>query len=558
MARKNFRVAFLLRYLVLGLALGAGVGAGSHWLYRYVMPQQYEARALLLHAPGETDFAPDAAQIIRSTLERPHFLPDVVERIEVDKRTAALLARRLRVVETTDSKHLAHLVLHGRDRMALETGLNAVADEMVSLYLERERRHLQNVLRRLDAELVAVTQHHTALEARHATAAPLPIWARGAVVMLTDLAKQRFELQLQKRYPTTRDTPASLDERLAELSAQEARLHSSLGGDENVEAARLNLELELALDSAKLLALLQTKQQILNAIATQRGPLRVVQHARSAPASAPAEQWVLPAVVGAAIGGMFVLLLWWLRRPAQIRLTGPVVETDLRVRVIGVMASSITHYGERKLRPLAQVHPDHLAIAGVRSLAIALHILGKEQARVGPVVVVEHGGDRHAAHVLANLAMLAADRGERVLLVDAVAVDSGLSAMFKSGTQTTLSTSLGSDDLGPAQIDGRDGHRGRIRFVNARASQETVEAGELPVPGAFVNYFDRVYMHAQSISQACALLDGYGAGLGILVGSNRQRLAPLREARRMWQEQADTLHGIVLCGYQIDESAYAA
>lgn len=560
MARPSGAVASPLVYLALGALLGAGAGAGAGLLARTVAPAIHDGRALLLYAHDERGGdAVDAPTFVNATLARKGFLSDVVERHRLDPRSAAWLAGRLVVAQAPESDQLASLSLHGSDAGAVERALNALADELVAVHRRAHRDRFDARLARLDAELAAVSARHDELAAQVEGSAPLPMWARSAIVVDANLARQRFELELPARYGLAGDdtvTRSGRNARLAQIARERQALRQKTGGDGNIERARFEREQDLAITRVRLLTLLETKQALLTAAADAPGPLRIVQHAQVARRALTTQGLAILALAGALLGTFAALTLWWLRRPTEVRLSGPVVETDLRTRVVGIMGSALTHYGERKLRPLAQTHPEHLAVAGVYSLRIALHVLRMDPDRAGPVVVAETGPRRHAAHVLANLAMLAADRGERVLLVDAHDEGSPLSAMFKSGTETTLSTTI--EDLDTLDDDPAAPHarRGRIRFVTVNGADAPADGGGLPVPGAFVSYFDRVYILARDVEHACALLDGYGGGVGLLVAGSAQRLANLREAHSAWHDRAPSLHGIVLCGYRIDESAY--
>ena len=378
----------------------------------------------------------------------------------------------------------------------------------------------------------------------------LPAWASASATALGALEAEQFGLVLQASLDASRANELLADN--ARLSERIAKLRLDVGGEPPVVAMVFDAAIKRSAIPGVIGHLLEAREQ-LRTRRLEQADLRIVQHAIVAPLPPPHRRGLWAAVFGAAVG-MLAALLNRLGRPVETKhRDGPTLEAHVHVPVIGSIAAPLADYGERKLRPLAQSHPQHLAVDGVRSLETAFKVLAAGKEQPGPIVMVNVDERQNAGHILANLAMLAALRGERVLLIETAQGESVLSSMFVSGTQTTLSTIMDVGELCDEKLPKHD-DGGRIRYVVA----DDVGSPDPPVPGAFMQYFSRIYISSNSIDRAITLLQAYGDGIGVLVGSDQLPIREWQRARAQWRESQLPLDGLVHCGHRINERHYAA
>ncbi len=547
MDRKNRGVTTFLRYGLLGLISGTVLGALVGEVFVAVSPARFQADIVLFHIPtyGTSDSARD---FIASTLAQPDFLPDFVSNRRIDTKTEALLRRNLTVIAKDASRPVAEIQLIGNDSAAITSTLDVLAAYMVESVHSSQNIALDSQLRELNPIIDAAKRRHDDLIMARSAYGRLPPSALGNIRVATSLTEQRLQIELAQRYrlkPPSAADVLELQRRLNDIIVQQAQLAPSMDEQADVNSDHVELESAVTHARAELRVLEQTKQRLLGEFSSSK-PLQIVHQAKTIPLTTEQTLVVLLAAAGSLIGGLSGGLGWSMRQSRNGKINGPVLERRLRTAVVGVMAENLTDYGERELRPLALADPRSLAMAGVRSLNVALHVMSQERRRAGPVVFAEIGDGYHASHVVANLAVVAAQMGEQVLIVEASGSDSRLSSLFANDKGIARTIALDTSEVRDERdVDVHFGN-GSIRFAIGDDPDETI----LPVPVAFIANFDRVFIHTGQADRAKQVVKAYGTGIGIVVCTAEAPLSVLRKAL------ARQLHGVVLCAYPIDESDY--
>ena len=451
------------------------------FIVRAVVPPNYSV-SVMFYADKTLRTPEQHRRALEAQLRHPGFLERVVVAADVPVGTASELARTLQVRPTSRYALFTQMVALGHDADALERAANSLADALVEA-------RAQQTTRRRNARLALVAERSQDLERQRAVAltvladAELPGWARTGALVLGALDGRRFGLELDVELKTARDEDVAAARQEIDQTIAQLELH--MGGPGNVDAG--------IFDAARLMAslddrqshLIGARQDIRDMLAPEHD-LHVINRALVAELKPAVSRTIWGAVFGAALGALFVVIRDT-GRPSRTRHRGgPTLESHVHVAVIGSMAGALVNYGERKMRPLAQAHPSHLAIDGVRSLQTALQVLAGRHKRAGPVIIANADATNNAGHVLSNLAILAADRGERVLIIETGRDNSVLSQLFTTGTRTTLSTTVDEQDISVQSKAPPGG--GRIRFMIA----DDDSVSEPPVPGAFVSYFNRI------------------------------------------------------------------
>lgn len=546
------------RAMLTGAVLGGSLAALGLLAARAFTPSLHAASVFLI-VPMPAGLVEDSTEPlrlvqrqVRDTLARrisnPELLPRIVLEQGVPNAVAAEFSRSLRAVATRDRPSFVSLSAQAHDPQALAGLLDATVDAVL---LADARRALLvqddqiQALAELDAQVIEQDQIAQAALAD----VDLPVWARASATAMGLLDARKFAASLAPYLgrPATAFETLEMARTQGEIDA----LMLQIGGTPAITSEQFAAARQRASTAARRAHLARARQSILEREPTE-DVLQVVQYAQPVAVPPPPRRLLWISLIGSSLGALTGFLRF-AGRPERRKTDGrdgPTLETHLHVRVLGMMAAALTDYGERKLRPLAQTHPDHLAVEGVRSLGTALDVLRTTAEHSGPIIMANADEQQYAGHVLANLAMLAAERDERVLLIDTEGQDSVLSGMFTTGTRTFLSTAVDAEDLANVLPKGKSG--GRIRFVVADEQAGT----DPPVPGAFASYFDRIYIRAHSIARATELAACYDECTGVLVAHHSLAIRDWQRARDEWREGSDALVGLVQCGHNIDEQNY--
>lgn len=516
------------RLALLGTLAGVAVGVLAGLVLDSFLPPRFEASVVLFHTPGSGG-SDSGRDFVAATLAQPELLPGVAQEPGLNTGAATALAGEIEVTAADASRPLAEIRLRGTDADVLARSLDAVAEHMVALHRRRQQANLETQLEKLDAALASAAAHLSNAGAGPADAAIPEGAAHDAIVAAARLARQRRELELGRRFSLGHGS--TLDERRRELS-----LH---GLERQLERAERALESEVrdplaraAFGRARARALAAAEVDALQHIrdglvreSDALSPLRIVRAAEVSPLSAEASPALLLAACGAMAGLFAGGFVWSANQSSPTRLSAQQIEKSLRVPVLAAIPGDLDD--GRDHGPRAVTNPRHLAVAAVRSLRIALAVRLGAVEPPAPVVFGALGDPRPAALVVANLAVVAAHAGERVLVVDGLRNESGLAAMLSGG-----------DDAMPYGA-------GAIRLAITEAAGGTAAIADGEV-------FDHVFVLVRDAPGIREYVSKNGSGSGVLVCAMDESVATLRKA------QAHKLFGIVLSAYPLDEAAYSA
>lgn len=521
MAENHRGLVTFARYALLGALAGVLIGTLGGLVIEKFMPAHFAASLVVFHAPG-SGWSDSGRDFVAATLVHPDLLPGVANDQGLSAADAADLARGIETTAADASQPLAEMRLEGTDPGTLANTLDAVAQRMVTLHRSRQQAALQVQLDELDAALARAREHVRELDAAAPNAAALPEAAHDAVTVAARLARERLELELGKRFRLGRGS--TLDERRRELSLhglehQLERAQQAL--DARAPIAAFEHARERAIAAAEVDALQHIRDGLLREF-DAFSPLQIVRAAEVTPLTDTSPIFLL--VAFGALAGFFAGgFVWSANQSSPTRLSAALVEKSLRVPVLAVMPAELGGNGDR--RPLAQTDPRHLAVAAIRSLDIALAVQIRDADASAPVIFCALGDPHPARLVVANLAVVAAQAGERVLVIDDVQGDDGLAGMFADA---------GGD---------HEAHfgAGSVRLAGGDRAAGMLTHGER---------FDRVFVHVRDAARAREFIAEHGTGVALLVCAEEQPLAALRKA------QANELFGIVLSGHRIDAAAY--
>ncbi|MFT4564673.1 MAG: hypothetical protein ACI9BW_004443, partial [Gammaproteobacteria bacterium] len=543
MARTNHNLVSFLRYAVLGAIGGSALIAIVGTLSITLAPKRYDAGIVLFHLPG-SGMSDSARDFVAASLARPEFLARVVAERGSDNPMAERLIDKLFVEATNAAGSVAELHLIGSDAAKLATILKGVAREMVALHSDKQKAKFRPLLDKLDEELKTAVERRRKFKAALRDFGPLPSSARGAVVVSTDLARKRLELELQERYRVRQSSVSQDMKRRRQLKTligiQEERRQKPVKGID-FESPHFKLVSNVTFSDVEVLVLKQTKGR-LDTELELRKPLIIERDVVVTPIVPNYMPLVLLTAVGGLIGALVAGLVWSYRQSSAGVSSASVVGKYLNLPVVGVTAQWVSDFGERERQVLADSDTQDLAVAGIHSVRVALHLL----ARAEPVIFAEIGNRRHASHIIANLAIVAAQAGERVLIIDVDSSQNVLAGLLarKTNSEQVIAPNANETTEKP-EID-KHALTPTIRLLGGDDVPNNVDAKTLPVAREFLADFDRILIYAGTVSTAKDLLKGYDTGIGIVVCPSDVRLSALRKA------YVRNMHGVLLCACPID------
>lgn len=236
---------------------------------------------------------------------------------------------------------------------------------------------------------------------------------------LRDLDRQEEELQLKytKNHPLYQQflaNRARLEERLALLRSEVEALPET-------QREMVNLTRTLELAQEVYVQLLNRSQELRVLRASSIGNVRIIDNARTAQfAIAPRKSMIaaISLLIGLAGGIAYVLIRNWLRKGVQsadeLEKLGLPVFATIYYSSTGNQSRDARH----NLPILAVQDPTDLAVEGFRSLRTSLHF-GMLDAKTRSVAITSTAPEAGKSFTAVNLAAVAAQSGQKVVLVDA-------------------------------------------------------------------------------------------------------------------------------------------
>ena len=247
--------------------------------------------------------------------------------------------------------------------------------------------------------------------------------------LLTQVSSIEVELQqldaqedeLSQRYTTNHPNYQQLLSNRARLEERLERLRSDVGELPETQREVFNLTRNLELAREVYGQLLNRVQELQVLRASTIGNVRIVDVARASPIPiAPRERRTiaLSIILGMMAGVGFVFLRLWLRRGVQsaeqIDALGLLVFATVNV----APQAENAHKRKGAIPILALTDPGNLSVEGFRSLRTSLHFAMMD-SRTNSVALTSPAPGVGKSFTAVNLAVVAAQAGQRVCLVDA-------------------------------------------------------------------------------------------------------------------------------------------
>lgn len=311
---------------------------------------------------------------------------------------------------------------------ALNAVLNAYHGQNIARSAAQADGSLQFIREQIPQAEAALRQAELALNAfrQQQVSVDLTLETQTLLTTVTTVEGQLAEMQrredeLAQRYTRSHPTYRLFLEERARLEQRLADLRTQVGALPETQRQVVNLTRDLDLAQRLYTELLARAQQVEVLRASTIGNVRIIDPAaggRSPIAPLRNRILALGLVLGALTGIGGVLLRNWLRKGLQD--AGDIERLGLPVFATVNYSRDADTAGKRKghLPILALEKPDELAVEAFRSLRTSLHFGMLDAASPTLAVTSAHPG-AGKSFLAANLAVVAAQAGQRVCLIDA-------------------------------------------------------------------------------------------------------------------------------------------
>ncbi len=343
----------------------------------------------------------------------------------VDLRTA------LTVAETGRQSSVLRLELRGSNR----DKVSATLDSILSTYVQQNvtrgsaeaARSLDFINSQLPQSQAAVAEAQDALNAyrQQQQSVDLTFETEALLGRVTEIEQKLAELALQEeeykqRFTINHPTYQALLQNRAKLQEQLDELRNQSGDLPETQKEVFNLTRNLEVAQNVYLSLLSRQQELQVVQASVVGNVRVLDQAFAQPAPiAPRKSLILAmaGVLGLVLGVGLVLL----RRLFHVGVEGAEDIEKLGLAVfatVGETEHAVGADGRTLLPILAIDQPTDLSVEALRSLRTSLHF-GLLDAKTRSVLITSAAPEAGKSFTAVNLAVVSAQAGQRVCLIDA-------------------------------------------------------------------------------------------------------------------------------------------
>ncbi|MBW6506680.1 MAG: polysaccharide biosynthesis tyrosine autokinase [Rhodobacteraceae bacterium] len=347
-------------------------------------------------------------------------------------RAIADLRERLSVSERGRASGILEVRLTGADRQGNARALNAIIQAYLRQNVARSAAEAESSLAFIRQQLPQAERDLRAAEAalnafrQQQVTVDLTLETQAILGQITRIEGELVQLQRQEDEVAQRYTPAHpayrqlLDER-ARLEVRLADLRLQVGALPETQRQILNLSSAVELAQGIYTELLTRAQEVEVLRASTIGNVRIIDSAASATlAVAPRKALILALglVLGAMAGVALVLIRGWMRR--GVRDASELENLGLPVLATINYNKAADSGGKRqgKLPIFALEQSADLTVEALRSLRTSLHF-GMLDARTPTLTVASSHPGAGKSFLSVNLAIVAAQAGQRVCLIDA-------------------------------------------------------------------------------------------------------------------------------------------
>lgn len=352
---------------------------------------------------------------------------------QIDESAAIIgLRSRLSIFERGGQSNILELSLEGRNQREIERGLHAITQAYLRQNISRSAAEAESSLEFVESQIPdaeeAMRNAENALNAYRQAQQAIDLGFE-AQSLLTQVSTIEVELQqldaqedeISTRYTSNHPVYQQLLTNRARLEERLERLRAEVG--ELPETQREVFNLTRNLESAReVYSQLRNRAQELQVLrASTIGNVRIVDVARVSPIPiAPKHRRIIAVstVLGLMAGLGVVFLRLWLRRGVQsaeqIDALGLLVYATINI----APQAENAHKRKGAIPILALTDPGNLAVEGFRSLRTSLHFAMMD-SRTNSVALTSPAPGVGKSFTAINLAVVAAQAGQRVCLVDA-------------------------------------------------------------------------------------------------------------------------------------------
>lgn len=352
---------------------------------------------------------------------------------QIDESSAILgLRSRLSIFERGGQSNILELSLQGGDRREIERALHAITQAYLRQNISRSAAEAQSSLEFVESQLPeaeeAMRNAENALNTYRQAQQAIDLGFE-AQSLLTQVSSIEVELQqldaqedeLSTRYTSNHPTYQQLLTNRARLEDRLERLRAEVGDLPETQREVFNLTRNLEI-TREVYGQLRNRAQELQVLrASTIGNVRIVDVARASPIPiAPQERRIIAigVLLGLMLGVGVVFLRLWLRRGVQsaeqIDALGLLVYATINI----APQAENAHKRKGTIPILALTDPGNLAVEGFRSLRTSLHFAMMD-SRTNSVALTSPAPGVGKSFTAVNLAVVAAQAGQRVCLVDA-------------------------------------------------------------------------------------------------------------------------------------------
>lgn len=342
------------------------------------------------------------------------------------------LRNALSVSERGLQSAVLELRLTSGDRQQAQRVLDAIAQAYLAQNIARSAAEAESRLTFVEKHLPdaerAVTEAESALNSyrQKQQSVDLSLETQGLLTQTTSLEAElrgmdAQEEELRQKYTKNHPLYQELLANRARLEVRLGKLRSEILALPETQRGIVNLTRTLELAQAVYVQLLNRSQELRVLRASSIGNVRIIDSARTAQnAIAPRKARILALslVLGGIAGAGYIVIRNWLRQGVrgadQLEKLGLPVFATINFSSLGFVTGNARHF----LPILAIKAPTDLAVEGFRSLRTSLHF-GMLGAKTRSVVVTSSAPEAGKSFACTNLAVVAAQAGQRVCLVDA-------------------------------------------------------------------------------------------------------------------------------------------
>lgn len=494
--------------------------------------------------------------------------------------TAADLQSALNIREKAKQSGIVAVSLEGADAASAAATVNRVASIYVQRNVDRKSAQAQQMLQFLGEQLPQLRADLDEAEAKYnafrTEKGTVDLEAEGKLLLqaIVDSQTRLVELQQQRsalaqRYTVEHPSVQAIDAQIAELQKQQAAFNEKVAALPNVQQQELRLLRDVRVDTDLYTKLLDSAQQLRVLKAGQLGNVHTVDYAEVAESPVKPKKAlviVLSGVIGLLLGCSVAFVRSTLNRGVE---TPSEIEGAVGVPVYAIVSKSARQRalqqaargGVQGLKVLAAVHPDDIAVEGIRSLRTALQF-GLLKSHNNIVMLTGPRPGVGKSFLSVNLSAVLSAGGKRVLLIDSDMRRGDVHRYFSLPSKPGLSDVIGGVEPTSAV------HRQALPNLDVLTSGSVASSpAEMLMSDAFgklLAHFSKLYDvvivdSPPVLAVTDPVLVAKHAGLTLLVVRHgRHSAAELQESTRQLGSAGRAVDGVLLNGVPHRASAYGA